>query len=439
MKPKADTKTRTAIISTFIAFIGAGLISSTWASRIPQLKAALDMDPAAWGLVLFAMAVGSICALPVAGLIIRKIGEKLTVRFASILAGSSLAAIGLGYIGGPVPVVIALFFLGFGVGAWDIAMNVQGSAVEHRLGKAIMPKFHAGFSMGTVAGALIGAVLIAWNVSITVNLVGIGAIVAIVVAIRVAGYLSPLDVSELLDEDELAVSGVDPLVEDPFADPASTVVVDAEADEGQEDSSAQPTSGSGSPYISLGQAWREPRTLMVGLFVMFFAFAEGSAIDWIGVAMVEDFGKSAAIGTLGLATFLATMTISRWFGTNLLDRFGRVMVLRIQAVIALAGVLLFVLSGNLIAMFIGVALWGLGVSLGFPVGMSAGGDDQRNAAVRVSVVSSIGYVAFLGGPPLIGLLGQGIGVIWALMAIAAVLPIAFLLAGALRKPGKVAA
>lgn len=412
---------KTATYAVFVAFIGAGIISATWAARIPQLKAALGLDAAVWGMVLLSMAAGSVSALSITGIIINKIGEKRTVQIFSILCGLGLAGLGLGYVGGVAPVVIMLYLIGFGMGAWDVAMNVQGSLVEHRLGKAILPKFHAGFSVGTVAGALLGALLIQFEIGITANMVVIGVVVAGIVAWGATGFLKDAANSTSQHVVEGAL--------DTFADPADAMV-GVVAEEGQDAGAPPPLK------LTLGQAWREPRTLLVGLFVLIFAFAEGTAVDWIGVAMVDDYKTSTAIGTLGLATFLATMTLSRWFGTALLDRFGRVVVLRGLAVVALAGVLLFTLSGNVTVAFLGVALWGCGVSLGFPMGMSAGGDEPRNSAVRVSVVATIGYVAFLAGPPFIGLLGNSLGILSAIMAVAALLPVAFLIAGQL-KPLKV--
>lgn len=399
-----NPRQRAAVTSVFVAFIGAGVLQATWAARIPQMKEALGLDPAKWGLVLLAMAVGSVSALPVAGLIIERFGEKQTVRIFSVITGLALVFLGLGYVYGVVPVVISLFIMGFGFGAWDVAMNVQGAFVEHDLRRVIMPRFHAGFSVGTVAGALLGALLIQFGVGVTANLVGIGLLVGGIVAWRVSGFMTP--------------------------PPPKTG--DGVADLLEEAQSSQPTEPPSK--LRLGEAWREPRTVLIGLFVMIFAFAEGTAIDWIGVAMVDDYETSATVGTLGLAVFLTTMTLARWFGSGLIDRWGRVPVLRTLSVVAFAGVLLFALSGSVVWAFVGVALWGCGVSLGFPMGMSAGGDEASGSAVRVSVIATIGYVAFLGGPPLIGLLGQNLGVLTAVLAVAALLPVAFLIAGSVREP-----
>ena len=126
------------------------------------------------------------------------------------------------------------------------------------------------------------------------------------------------------------------------------------------------------------------------------------------------------------------MTAGRWFGPALLDRFGRVPVVRALAMIGLVGLALFVFGRTTPLAFAGALLWGTGASLGFPVGMSAASDDPRYAAPRVSVVASIGYFAFLGGPPLIGFLGDHFTVQRALTAVAVLLVVATAAATAIR-------
>jgi predicted MFS family arabinose efflux permease len=123
------------------------------------------------------------------------------------------------------------------------------------------------------------------------------------------------------------------------------------------------------------------------------------------------------------------MTLGRWVGPGLLDRYGRVVVIRALSSLAVAGLLLFVFGPSTPVAFAGALLWGAGTSLGFPVGMSAGADDPARAPARVSVIASIGYFAFLGGPPLIGFLGQRFSVLRGLTAVAAVLALAALIAG----------
>jgi len=158
-------------------------------------------------------------------------------------------------------------------------------------------------------------------------------------------------------------------------------------------------------------AWKEPRTYALGLIMLGMAFAEGGANDWLALGVVQGHGAANEFGAAGLTVFSVTMTVVRVFGGPLVDRFGRVAVLRVLAVLATAGLLLFILAPNLPLVFIGAALWGAGVSLGFPLGMSAAADDPERAAARVSAAATIGYVAFLAGPPLLGVISEHIGLL----------------------------
>ena len=196
----------------------------------------------------------------------------------SLVAAAGLAAAGLGYPVGMAPVVVGLFALGVGIGTWDVAMNVEGSAVEQELGRAIMPRFHAGFSVGTVAGALLGAAMVALGVSATVHLLAVAAIVAVV---------GPLAVRDFLPD------GHAPAEHEERRNPL--------------------------------KAWTEPRTLLIGVFVFAAAFTEGTGNDWLGVAMIDGYDAAAALGALTFAVFLAAMTLGRWFGPGLIDRHGRVL------------------------------------------------------------------------------------------------------------------
>jgi MFS family permease len=183
------------------------------------------------------------------------------------------------------------------------------------------------------------------------------------------------------------------------------------------------------------RAWRESRTLLIGLFVLAFAFAEGAGNDWISLATIDHHHVAPAVGTLVFATFLGAMTTARWFGPAVLDRYGRVPVARALVVLAAGGLLLFIFGPGIGLALVGAVLWGTGASLGFPMGMSAGADEPALAAPRVSVVTTIGYSAFLAGPPLIGFLAQRSSVPHALIAVILALAIAGLVAGSVRRVG----
>ncbi len=376
--------------STFVAFFAAGAIFATWVSRIPQVRLQVGLSAADLGLVLLAIAAGSLTALPVAGVVIHRFGTRFAVTVMSVVAAGSLSLVGIGYHYGVVPVVVGLFLLGFALAAWAVGMNVQGATVERRLGRAIMPRFHAGFSIGTVAGALLGAGMVALDVPVTAHFLIISSLAVCVIPVSVGAFLPDVDDSQSVPRDTL-----------------------------------QPTSP---------RRWIERRTLLIGLVVFAFAFAEGTGNDWIGVALIDDHHAPAAVATLAYAAFLSAMTSGRLIGPMLLNRFGRIRTIRGLAVLAFAGLLLFVLSPWAPLAFAGTLLWGFGACLGFPVGLSAAADDPGAAAARVSVVSGIGQLAFLGGPPVIGFLGSISTIQHALGIVAVFIALATLIASSLEAP-----
>ncbi|MFI6070655.1 MFS transporter [Actinoplanes sp. NPDC051343] len=382
---------RAASTATYAAFIGSGFAFASWASRIPQVRDSLDLDPGKLGLVLLAIAAGSLLALPLSGPVVSRIGSSRTVLSMAVLLGVGLTVAALGATTSVVPVVIGLFLLGFANGAWDVAMNVQGTVVERHLGRSIMSRFHAGFSLGTVAGALLGAAMVAWHVPVAPHLTAVAVLVVLGVTWQARRFIP----DESPGEDRATGSAL--------------------------------------------TAWKEPRTLLIGVFVLAFAFAEGVGNDWTSVAAIDGHHVSPALGTLAFAAFLTAMTVGRWFGPGLLDRFGRTPVVRVLALIGVVGLALFVFGPSPVYAYAGTLLWGLGASLGFPVGMSAGGDDPRRAAGRVSVIASIGYCAFLGGPPTIGFLGDHFTVLRALLTVAVLLGVAALVSSSVRplEPGQV--
>jgi predicted MFS family arabinose efflux permease len=374
--------------STYLVFAVSGFGFASWASRIPQVKQHLELDPSALGLLLLAIAAGSVAALPLAGTIVARWGSRRTVTAMAMLSTVALLTVAFGYLAGVAPVAAGLFLFGVSAGIWDVAMNVQGAAVERRLGRSIMSRFHAAWSLGTVTGALIGAVAVALGVPVTVHL-AVAALAEGPVVWVVARSFVP-DVPETTGR----------------------------------------TAGAGSALA----AWREPRTVLIGVFVLAFAFAEGTGNDWISVSVIEDYRAPATVGALAFAVFLAAMTGGRWFGAGLIDRYGRVPVTRALAAVAVAGLALFIFGPALPAAFAGVLLWGGGTSLGFPTGMSAAADEPARAAPRVGVTASIGYCAFLGGPPLIGFLGDHIEIRYALVCVAVLLAMAIAIAPVLRPP-----
>jgi len=361
------------------AFVMAGIAFASWASRIPDVREELDLTPSRLGLVLIAMSAGAVLALPSAGWVVNHKGVATTVLGGATLVAAGLVVAGLGTSTGAVPLVaVGLFLAGLGTGSWDVAMNVEGAEVERRLARTVMPHYHAGFSVGTVAAAGVGALADWGGVPVVVHLTAAAALSLVVVAWAVRRFLPPHTVHE---------------------------------DDGTE---------AGAPRHPLSY-YREPRTLLVGVVVLAAAFTEGAANDWLSVAITDGYETESWVGVLGFAAFVSAMTVGRVLGTRWLDTYGRVTVLWGAFALAGAGALLVILGPaiGLAAAFVGALLWGVGASLGFPVGMSAAADDARHAAARVSVVASIGYCAFLAGPPLLGFLGDHHGVLNSLLVVVA--------------------
>jgi MFS family permease len=381
----AGPELRRARRAVSVVFIGAGFAFASWAARIPQVRAELRVSPGVLGLILLCIAIGSTLAIPLAGLVVARVGEAATVTVTALAAAAGLAVVALGYRHGIAPTAAGLFVFGFGAGAWDVAMNVQAAAIEQAVGRAIMPRFHAGWSVGTVAGALLGTVMVAARVPVTADLLGVAVAVAVAVPLAARRFLPPVAAAA---------------------------------------AAAAPRDGD-APRRSPLAAWTEPRTLLIGLFVVCVTIIEGTGNDWLSLGVITGYHTAAALGTVTFAAFLAAMTAGRWFGPRLIDRHGRVPVLRAGACVALAGLLTVGFSGYLPAAIAGAVLMGLGTSLGFPVGMSAAADDPRYAAGRVSVAASIGYGAFLAGPPVIGFIADHLGVLHAVACAGVLLVVAF--------------
>ncbi|MGC4758023.1 MFS transporter [Micromonospora trifolii] len=379
-----------------VTFTLNGLAVGSWFSRVPAVREALDLSAGRLGLLLLAMSVGALLAMPTSGLLAQRFGAARTVTMATVLVAVGLTVAGLGATmsGSFAIVALGLVALGYGSGACDVAMNVEGAAVERRLGRTIMPRFHAGWSLGSVAGAALGAGAARFDVSVGAHLVAVAVVVLTGTAFAARTFL--------------------PVGSDHTGDPAD----------------ATPAARRRAQLA----AWREPRTLLIGLFVLVAAFTEGAANDWLAVAFIDGRDLSEAAGAAVFAVFVVGMTVGRTVGTIALDRWGRVPVLSGTIGLAVVGAGLAVLAGSGPVAVVGVALWGLGASLGFPVGMSAAADDEAHAAVRVSVVAVIGYTAFLGGPPLLGLVGDEVGTLRALLAVPLLLLPTLLLVPVLRPP-----
>jgi MFS family permease len=376
----------TAKVAVGTTFAINGLAYAGWLARAPAARADLHLSPAGFGLLLLCLSAAAIATIPLAGPVVQRVGPARAVLLGSISLVVGLIGLGAGTAVASVPLAgVGLVLTGAGNSTWDVAMNVEGAEVERRLGRTVMPRFHGGWSLGTVLGAGFSAGAAAIGLPLSAQLFITAAITAVVMAFAVRRFL--------------------PHTHIPRAERRS---------------------------VSALRAWRNPRTLLIGLIMLGFGFTEGTANDWLAISLVDGYHATETIGAIGFGTFVAAMTLGRMFGGTAIERWGRVTVLRVSAAAAALGLLLVVSSVTVPIALLGAVFWGVGASLGFPIGMSSAADDPVSAAVNVSVAGAIGYGAFLAGPPLIGLLAQHFGVLHAILCVLVALAIGTVAARAAR-------
>lgn len=377
--------------SLFALFALNGLGFASWVTRTPAIRDLLGISTAWMGVVLLALALGAIAGLLGASALIGRFGAKAVILAAALTAAAGLAIAGVGSVQTQGWVLAGLAVLGAGNGIAEVGLNVEGTMLEHAMGRSLLPALHASFSGGTLVGAGFGAGAIALGMTPTVHFV----LVAAVCAAAAVGCVRSLP----------AGGG-------------------QKAEVGDEHGEREK------------QPWMQLRLIFIGLVVLGMAFAEGSASDWLPLAMVDGYRVTPAAAASTYAVFVVAMTIGRATGGIIVDRFGRVTTLLTTAVLGIVGLALVIAQISVTVAWVGVVMWAIGASLGFPVGLSAAGDDPRLAAPRVSFVAAIGYFGFLGGPPLIGLLSHRFGLLAALTAVLAGLVVSAVFVPATRRTAK---
>ena len=374
--------------ATFVIFVGTGITYASWVTRTPAIRSSLGVGTGDMGLIILGLSIGSMAGLLLAGPVVARIGARHVITAAATVASLGLFTVGLGSgVAIAALVGLGLAFTGAGFGMCEVALNVEGAAIEKRMGRSFLPSLHGAFSLGTLAGAGLGAVAELLDVPVPVHL-GVLAVVVLVSSVSVVALLPPAT--------------------------------------GREAGRTRRRSGtSGGPTI-----WRDTRIVLLGLIALGMAFAEGSANDWLPLGIVDGYGVGSATGAAFYVVFVAAMTSGRLLGGRVVDRYGRSATVRWSAALAVAGVLIVILAGNLVLAALGCALWGVGVALGFPLALSAAADSGADAARRVSAVSTLGYMAFLVGPPLLGLLGEQFGLLQAFYVVLAGAVLAGLVASA---------
>ena len=371
----------------FAMFAGNGLAIGTWASRTPATAHALDLGLAQMGLLITTIPLGALLGLLVSSHVLERLGERRTAVVAQVVGMVSFAAFGLNAVatGNALLGAPLLVLYGVGISVTNIVINLEAASSDRATGRTLMPLFHAAFSIGAVVGAALGAVGSAVHLPISIHF-------AVIAAVMLAIILS---VVRLLPE--LRESHTEP-----------------------------PT------FAERMRVWVEPRTLLIGFLVLAASFTEGTANNWLSLAMVTGRGWQPELGATAVTVFASAMVVGRFLGGWFVDRFGRVAALRTAFTLAAAGVLVVTLVHAEPAIFAAVALWGLGASLGYPLGISAAADNPRNAPARVAAVATVATISGLLGPSVIGLLGEHFGLPEAFVAVAALAVIALVVSSAAR-------
>lgn len=377
-------------LALFVFFFLTGLALSSWVTRTPAIRDGLGASIAEMGLIIFGLSLGSMVGILLAGGAVSRFGTRTMGLIGMMLISSSLLFVAIGALSSVAAIVsFGLFLFGIGAGLSEIAINMEGADVEAVMRQPVLHALHGCFSLGTVVGASIGIVLTAIDFPVAWHM----ALVSLICFPLVLYFITKLS-----------------------------------ADLGRRAPSAG-TQGAGK---TAGAAlYRDKTVLFIGLIVLGMAFAEGAANDWLPLLMVDEHGLDPAQGTLVYLGFALAMTAGRFGGGVPLRKWGRKAVMRGSAIAGAIGLALVIFVDNPWIAGLAVVLWGIGASLGFPVALSAAGDSGENADARVKIVAIVGYVAFLVGPPMLGFLGDTLGLRSAMLVVLGFVLLAAVLSSAL--------
>jgi predicted MFS family arabinose efflux permease len=435
----ADPGLRRAGLATAVVFATNGFLLATWVARLPASRDRLGASAAELGLVLLAPGFGSLLSMPFSGRWCRRFGSRAVVAATTVAASAVLVALAV------VPTLVALgatlFVWGSFYGSWDVAMNVHGSAVEQRAGRDWMPRYHACWSVGGIAGAGCGALAAHLGGPLVLHFAAVAALCIATVLVSLRSFIE--------DQTEATVPATVEAGVPVSVEAGAPVSVEADAvqapgapqppgpapgpPEGERSRSADagraavhsPRVEGSSPHVESSTAHVEGRgrrvltgrLLLVGVVTICATTLEGAAADWLALFLTDERGATASLAAFGYAVFAVAMAGGRFSGTVVAERLGRHGAVRVGGLVSFGGVLLTVLGPGLVSAYAGAALWALGVCLVFPAAVSAGGEAPYRPADAIAAVTTIGYGGFLLGPPLIGLLADRVGLGRALLVL----------------------
>ena len=341
---------RTFRIAVGLMFFLAGLCFSSWASRIASIQQDLDLSEAALGGILFAAPVGLMLSLPISGWLIAMIGSRKLLFISLILY--SIALLGLGLSPNIYLLIFSLFLFGFFGNGVNISVNTQAILAEKVYAKPIMASFHGIWSLAGFTGAIIGSIMIGYNILVYQHFLIIMLIIFILLSL---GY-------KFLQKD----SGI----------PA------------------------GQPIFV-----KPDKSLMgLGLIAFCSLICEGAMFDWSVVYFKKVILADGAWIGAGYTAFMGTMAMGRVFADWFSSRFGIKITLQISGALTASGLITAVAFPQLITAIAGFLIVGLGVSSVIPLVYSAAGRSKvLSPGIALAAISTIGFLGFLLGPPVIGL------------------------------------
>lgn len=358
---------RAARLSIGAFFFIAGLCFASWASRIPDIKLKLGLSDGGLGAVLFALPVGLMVSLPFSGWLVHHFGSRKMVLLSAVLYPLILCNIGLVQV--TWQLVLVLFAFGLTGNLFNIAVNTQAVSLEVLYGRSIMASFHGIWSLAGFTGASIGTLMINFHLAPFTHFCIITGTAYLLIALL---YRNSLRQDINADDDR-------PL----FAKPDATL-------------------------------------LKLGLIAMCCMVCEGAMFDWSGVYFQKVVEAPKGLIPLGYTAFMSTMAGGRFAGDKLVARVGTLRVLQISGLIIATGLIVAIGFPSIVTATVGFMLVGIGVSSVVPLVYGvAGKSTVFSPGVALAAVSTIGYLGFLAGPPMIGFIAEAVNlrVSFALIAV----------------------
>jgi predicted MFS family arabinose efflux permease len=361
-----------------VCFFVDGALTSAWISRIPVVKHDLGLGAAQLSIALAGIPTGLLIAMRIVPTLIAWRSSAFVARSAIALGAGALVCFGVMW--DLVSLAICLAVFGIALGAMDIAVNVQGVAVERAYGRPVMSRLHAMYSVGILFGAFLGSIMIGLGVSSPIFFLGAAA------ALLVLGLIG------------------------------ARALLGREADATIESS----TPGARGPAQM--RLLKQPRLLAAGVVAFSGLFAEGAVNDWAGVFLHEVRGASFSFAALAAAACGCGMAIGRLTGDTLIERAGRQSTLAGASILASAAMSVAVLVPARGASLAAFGLLGVVLATIVPSSFSLAGSMPGLApAWAISRLTTIGYLGTFGSPVVIGLLAGAIGLSAAMLLPAAVL------------------